>query len=133
MPPQDKPYKILVRSPKGCAFDRLLCVKCCETIQRSNYSRHKISPKHTKLHDGGSDEEREDPEIYRNRQIEKVIKYHENRNNAMLEELGEQLRITTRTELKQKQNKQPETPEEDEIYEKTPKLTALFNYYANLY
>jgi hypothetical protein len=59
-------------------------VKCCDTITRGNYTAHKRTEKHTKLHEGGSIEQ-EDPEIYKNRQIEKVMNYHENRNKPILE------------------------------------------------
>ena len=34
---------------KGCLWDILICKCCNQTIQRSNFSRHKKSPKHTKL------------------------------------------------------------------------------------
>lgn len=216
MPPHDKPYKILVRSPKGCIFDKLLCVKCCDTITRGNYTAHKRTEKHAKLHEGGSIEQ-EDPEIYKNRQIEKVMNYHENRNKGILEggyikyngkryteeqyealkaktkardienrhtEISQTKPITTREELKRAMRTQPEYEriplidkyDDDqyntvntlynvakniykrldpqnleskkrvgydievfkkifngEIYENTPKINAMFNYYANLY
>ena len=46
----EKPYKVIEKSKKGSVYDKLLCVKCCSTIMRGNYSNHKNSTKHRELH-----------------------------------------------------------------------------------
>ena len=75
--PVSKPYKILVRSEKGCAYDILICIKCCETILRSNFSRHKHQKKHIELHKSEQvTMDHVDIERNKEKQIAKVIKYH---------------------------------------------------------
>jgi len=85
MCPNNKPYKILVRSPKGCIFDKLICVKCCATVLRGNYTAHKRTKKHKTLHDNQRKDDQNsqmqiNSEIYKNKQIEKVSHYYENPN-----------------------------------------------------
>jgi hypothetical protein len=72
----EKPYKILIRSPRGCIFDKLMCIKCCDTVLRGNYTRHKRTEKHINLHKHDGGQTPEDTEINKHKQIARVIKYH---------------------------------------------------------
>lgn len=69
-----KPYEILIRSPKGCIFDKLLCIKCCDTVLRGNYTAHKKTKKHIQLHT--NEDEKEDAETFKKRQLIKVKEYY---------------------------------------------------------
>ncbi len=76
---KNKPYKILVRSPKGCVYDKLLCVKCCDTVLRGNYTAHKKTKKHIGMHECIEIEENEEN---RCKQIVDVIKYYKHLKDA---------------------------------------------------
>lgn len=76
---ENKPYEILVRSPKGCIYDKLLCVKCCDTVLRGNYTAHKKTKKHIGMHERIKIE---DAEENRRKQIADVIKYHKHLKEA---------------------------------------------------
>jgi hypothetical protein len=45
-----KLYKILLEDKQNSAYDKLLCLKCCKSVLRCNFSTHKKNKTHINLH-----------------------------------------------------------------------------------
>jgi hypothetical protein len=71
-------------------------VKCCDTVLRGNYTAHKRTKKHIRLHQNNEDEQ-ESPESYQKRQIDNAIKYHQGgrklNETKQYDELSEKLKM----------------------------------------
>lgn len=114
----EKPYKVLVKSPKGSMYDKLFCIKCCSTITRNNYSTHKKNEKHIRLH-----RETENDETIRNRIIDDVIEGNKTTKTNKILSRKDYLKRIKEYETEPKATEISESEPEEIISDSEPELS----------